>query len=95
MEQLLNSEETELCKILSLALHGKKSFDTDRKTDWNALIQMAEKHKVLPFLFDILQNAFSTGYSLICSSIFSSSLLSNSFSFSLISKIRSRFLNKK
>ena len=53
MEQLLNSEETELCKILSLALHGKKSFDTDRKIDWNALIQMAEKHKVLPFLFDI------------------------------------------
>ena len=42
MEQLLNSEETELCKILSLALHGKKSFDTDRKIDWNALIQMAE-----------------------------------------------------
>ena len=57
MEQLLNSEETELCKILSLALHGKKSFDTDRKIDWNALIQMAEKHKVLPFLFDILQGA--------------------------------------
>lgn len=57
MEQLLNSEETELCKILSLALHGKKSFDSDRKIDWNALMQVAEKHKVLPFLFDILEEA--------------------------------------
>ena len=57
MEQLLNSEETELCKILSLALHGKKSFDPDRKIDWNALVQVAEKHKVLPFLFDVLEEA--------------------------------------
>ena len=57
MEQLLNSEETELCKILSLALHGKKSFETYIKIDWNALIQMAEKHKILPCLFDILQGA--------------------------------------
>ena len=57
MEQLLNSEETELCRILSLALHGKKSFDPDRKVDWNALMQVAEKHKVLPFLFDILEEA--------------------------------------
>lgn len=57
MEQLLNSEETELCRILSLALHGKKSFDSDRKIDWNALMQVAEKHKVLPFLFDILEEA--------------------------------------
>ena len=57
MEQLLNSEETELCKILSLALHGKKTFDSDRKIDWNALMQVAEKHKVLPFLFDILEEA--------------------------------------
>lgn len=57
MEQVLNSEETELCKILSLALHGKKSFDSDRKIDWNALMQVAEKHKVLSFLFDILEEA--------------------------------------
>ena len=56
MEQALSKEEQELCKLLSDALHGKKSSNTPRGIDWMKLIRMADHHKVLSLLYDLLQD---------------------------------------
>lgn len=55
MEQVLSREEQELCKLLSDALHGKEYSNTPMGIDWMKLIQMADRHKVLPLLYDLLQ----------------------------------------
>lgn len=55
MEQVLSREEQELCKLLFDALHGKEYSNTPMGIDWMKLIQMADRHKVLPLLYDLLQ----------------------------------------
>ena len=56
----LNEEQRLLCKLLREALTGAASSDSDRKlpagADKKELLRMAEKHRVLPLLYDVLHD---------------------------------------
>lgn len=54
---MLNKIELELCRLLSDALHGTKSQTSDYDCDWASLLETAKKHKVVPILYPVLEDA--------------------------------------
>lgn len=55
MEQLLNKEQLELCRILSMALRNKKIEKLDPDVDYARVIAIAESHKVTSLLYPALE----------------------------------------
>ena len=54
MEQLLNKEQLELCRILSMALRNKKIEKLNPDVDYARVIAIAESHKVTSLLYPAL-----------------------------------------
>ena len=57
MEQLLNIEQLELCRVLSLALDNKKIEKLNPDVDYARVIAIAESHKVTSLLYPALEEA--------------------------------------
>lgn len=54
---MLNTEQQLLCRLLRQALNGEKKEEfpeTAREADMGAMLDIANRHKVLPFLYDVL-----------------------------------------
>lgn len=56
MGQLLDKEQLELCRLLSLALHGRKLPQLDENVDYERVICIAQSHKVTSLLHPVLEN---------------------------------------
>ena len=56
MGQLLNKEQLELCRLLSLALHDRKLPQLDENVDYERVICIAQSHKVTSMLHPVLEN---------------------------------------
>ena len=57
MEHLLNREQLELCRLLSLALHNKALERLSPDVDYARVIAVAESHKVMALLHPVLEHA--------------------------------------
>lgn len=57
MEHLLNREQLELCRLLSLALHNKALERLSTDVDYARVIAVAESHKVMALLHPVLEHA--------------------------------------
>lgn len=57
MEHLLNREQLELCRLLSLALHNKALERRSPDVDYARVIAVAESHKVMALLHPVLEHA--------------------------------------
>ena len=57
MEHLLNREQLELCRLLSLALHNKALERLSPDVDYARAIAVAESHKVMALLHPVLEHA--------------------------------------
>lgn len=57
MEHLLNREQLELCRLLSLALHNKALERLSPDVDYAREIAVAESHKVMALLHPVLEHA--------------------------------------
>lgn len=57
MEHLLNREQLELCRLLSLALHNKALERLRPDVDYARVIAVAESHKVMALLHPVLEHA--------------------------------------
>ena len=57
MEHLLNREQLELCRLLSLALHNKTLERLSPDVDYARVIAVAESHKVMALLHPVLEHA--------------------------------------
>lgn len=57
MEHLLNREQLELCRLLSLALHNKALERLSPDVDYARVIAVAESHKVMALLHSVLEHA--------------------------------------
>lgn len=57
MEHLLNREQLELCRLLSLALHNKVLERLSPDVDYARVIAVAESHKVMALLHPVLEHA--------------------------------------
>ena len=57
MEHLLNREQLELCRLLSLALHNKALERLSPDVDYARVIAVAESHKVMALLHPVLEPA--------------------------------------
>lgn len=57
MEHLLNREQLELCRLLSLALHNKALERFSPDVDYARVIAVAESHKVMALLHPVLEHA--------------------------------------
>ena len=57
MEHLLNREQLELCRLLSLALHSKALERLSPDVDYARVIAVAESHKVMALLHPVLEHA--------------------------------------
>ncbi len=57
MEHLLNREQLELCRLLSLALHNKALERLSPDVDYARVIAVAERHKVMALLHPVLEHA--------------------------------------
>lgn len=57
MEHLLNREQLELCRLLSLALHNKALECLSPDVDYARVIAVAESHKVMALLHPVLEHA--------------------------------------
>lgn len=57
MEHLLNREQLELCRLLSLALHNKALERLSPDVDYARVIAVAESHKVMALLHPALEHA--------------------------------------
>ena len=57
MEHLLNREQLELCRLLSLALHNKALERLSPDADYARVIAVAESHKVMALLHPVLEHA--------------------------------------
>lgn len=57
MEHLLNREQLELCRLLSLALHNKALERLSPDLDYARVIAVAESHKVMALLHPVLEHA--------------------------------------
>ena len=56
MEHLLNREQLELCRLLSLALHNKALERLSPDVDYARVIAVAESHKVMALLHPVLEH---------------------------------------
>lgn len=56
MEHLLNREQLELCRLLSLALHNKALERLSPDVDYARVIAVAESHKVMTLLHPVLEH---------------------------------------
>ena len=58
MSRQLNEEETVLCRLLSAALHAKPCrMQEVKNADWEKVLGLADGHRVLPLLYDVLSEA--------------------------------------
>lgn len=57
MEHLLNREQLELCRLLSLALHNKALERLSPDVDYARVIAVAESHKIMALLHPVLEHA--------------------------------------
>lgn len=57
MEHLLNREQLELCRLLSVALHNKALERLSPDVDYARVIAVAESHKVMALLHPVLEHA--------------------------------------
>lgn len=57
MEHLLNREQLELCRLLSLALHNKALERLSPDVDYARVIAVAESHKAMALLHPVLEHA--------------------------------------
>ena len=54
MRQQMEEEQWDLCRLLDAALHGRPAEMLPPAEKYGAILELADRHRVLPLLYDVL-----------------------------------------
>ena len=54
MRQQMEEEQWDLCRLLDAALHGRPAEMLPPAEKYEAILELADRHRVLPLLYDVL-----------------------------------------
>ena len=54
MRQQMEEEQWNLCRLLDAALHGRPAEMLPPAEKYGAILELADRHRVLPLLYDVL-----------------------------------------